>query len=102
VEYLSLESSEYPTSSATDNETDRTQWRELLCSFTNVKTLHINTDFCGQISCSLQVDEGESAMELLPEFKVLKNPASDVRENPFHTFIDARKNAGHPITLVHP
>jgi hypothetical protein len=102
VEYLSLEFSEYPTSSATDNETDRTQWRELLCSFTNVQTLRVDADFRGQISRSLQVDEGESAMELLPELKVLEYPASDIRENPFHAFIDARKNAGRPITLVHP
>ena len=100
VEFLTLEFSELPISSETDNEADRTQWRELLGSFSNVKTLRVHDDFRGQISRSLQVEDGETPMEVLSELKVLECHAPDGPENPFNTFINARKNAGHPVTLV--
>ena len=102
VEFLTLESSKLPISSETDNEADRTQWRKLLGSFSNVKTLRIHDDFRRQISRSLQVEDGETPMEMLSELKVLECQAPDGPENPFNTFINARKNAGHPVTLVCP
>jgi len=39
-------------------------------------------------------------MELLPEMKQLEYNAKSVASDTFNSFIDARKNAGHPITLV--
>jgi len=100
VEDLTLEYWKYGVSSGWRNEAGRTQWRDLLRSFSNVKTLRLGDEFVRPISRLLQVD-GESAMELLPELKVLEYPASyrDGAENPFNGFIDTRKNAGHPVTV---
>jgi hypothetical protein len=43
-------------------------------------------------------------MELLPELKVLETAATvdvgDAATDAFASFIDARKNAGHPAALV--
>jgi hypothetical protein len=39
-------------------------------------------------------------MELLPELKVLSFPGGSNVEETFASFIDARQNAGHPISVV--
>ncbi|SRR6266851_4104448 len=103
VEFLTIKFSGIPISSEMDNEADRTQWRKLLGSFSNVKTLRLHDDLCGYISCSLlrylKVEDGETPMEMLSELKVLECQEHGPR-NRFNTFINARKNAGHPVTLV--
>jgi len=102
VEHITLAFLTYPESPDA-NETDRTQWRELLRSFSNVKILRVGADFHGQISRSLQVDDGESPLELLPELKELHYPVYPRfygDGNAFEAFIDARQNAGRPVTLV--
>jgi hypothetical protein len=97
VEHLTLDFQRYFESSEA-NEADRTQWRELLGSFSNVKILCVN-DFHGQISRSLQVDDGEPPLELLPELKELRYTPLYEDVNTF-AFIDARQDAGRPVTLV--
>jgi hypothetical protein len=101
VEYLTLMYSRSSISSEWHNEADRTQWRELLSPFTNVTTLTVPANLIGQLSRSLQSNDGEAPMVLLPELKVLSYPASDDTNDAFAAFIDARQNAGHPVAVVH-
>jgi len=96
VDHLTLNFQRYPESSEA-NEADRTPWRELLGSFSNVKVLRVNEDFHGQISRSLEIDDGESPLELLPELKELHYPRF---HDAFQAFIDARQDAGRPVTLI--
>jgi len=100
VEYLFLEIKARSTWWGTSNEADRRNWRALLEPFSNVKTLCVSNDFLTQFSRALQVGDGGSPMELLPEMKQLEYNAKSVASDTFNSFIDARKNAGHPITLV--
>jgi len=84
------------------NEADRTQWRDLLRSFGNVKTLRVAASKSGvisQLSRSLQFEDGESHLELLPELKELSYPDHRGAGDAFTKFIDARRIAGHPVTL---
>jgi hypothetical protein len=76
------------------------QWRNLLRSFGNVKKLLVCGDIATGLSRSLQIDDGESAMELLPELEGLSYYASGERGDAFISFTDARRNVGHPVTLV--
>jgi hypothetical protein len=99
VEHLTLDFQRYPESSEA-NEADRTRWRELLRSFSNVKILHVNNDFNGQISRSLRLDDGESPLELLPELKELRYPRFRDDADAFSAFTDARQDAGRPVTFV--
>jgi len=100
VEHLTLNLPRYFRvfeSSSEANESDRTQWRELLRSFSNVKILRVNGDHYGQISRSLQVDDGESPLELLPDLEVLHYTGF---YDEFKVFIDARQDAGRPVTSI--
>jgi hypothetical protein len=101
VKHLTLEFQRSYRSSEMINDADRTQWRELLGSFSNVKILRVNEDFCRQISRSLQVVDGESPLELLPELEELQISQQHDAGDAFKELIDARKNAGHPVALVH-
>ncbi|KAI0247371.1 hypothetical protein BJV78DRAFT_1285605 [Lactifluus subvellereus] len=53
------------------NDVNRTQWRELLRPFSNVKALHIENELVGQLFHSLQSDDGETPLEPLPNLKEL-------------------------------
>ncbi|KAH9981810.1 hypothetical protein BJV74DRAFT_887316 [Russula compacta] len=97
VERLTIEYKRHSISSEWNNEADRTQWRELFRSFSNVKTLRVDDGIVTQLSDSLRSDDGESPMDVLPELKELSYPASG--GDPFTAFIDARQKAGHPVTL---
>ena len=101
IEHLTLEFRRSSLFSGIDDEAQNIRWRDLFRQFNNVKTLHLDNEFVGPVSRSLQVDGGGSVMELLPELKVLEYPACRDAENPFNGFIDTRKNAGHPVTVVH-
>lgn len=100
VEYLFLEVRARSTWLGTSNEADRRNWRALLEPFGNVKTLCVSNDFLTQFSRCLQVGDGGSPMELLPEMTQLEYNANRIAGDAFDSFIDARKNAGHPVTLV--
>ena len=101
IEHLTLELEFRRSSlfSEMDDEDHGIRWGDLFRQCSNVKTLRLGDEFVRPISRMLQVDGGESAMELLPELKVLEYPASHSAENPFNGFIDTRKNAGHPVTV---
>ena len=97
VEGLILEYWEPTMSLEWNNEADRTQWRELFRSFSNVKTLRVDNGLVTRLSDSLRLDDGESP--ILPELKELSYSASCDAGDAFTAFIDARQKAGHPVTL---
>jgi hypothetical protein len=80
-------------------DVDRADWRKLLSSFSNVKTCHIGDEFVWELSHCLRSDGGELPLELLPELQELTYSGGVTKA--FDSFIDARRNAGRPITLVH-
>jgi len=85
------------------NEADRTQWRDVLRAFNNVTTLRVEDGLIREISRSLNVRDGESTMDLLPELKELicgANVDADDSFDTFAAFIEARQHAGHPVTLI--
>jgi hypothetical protein len=98
VEHLKLEFRRSYTSLEANNEADRTEWREFLGTFNNVKTLYVNDDYLGQISRALQVDDGILPLGLFPKLRKLEYYAKG--GNPFATFADARMYAALPVTLV--
>ena len=100
VEHLAFEHDVHDRSSEEHNEVDRTEWRKLLGSFSKVKTLHIDHGLVGELSRILRPDSEELPLELLPELQELTVTGSDDISDAFTPFIDARQNAGHPVTLA--
>jgi hypothetical protein len=98
VEHLTLKHHVHSRSSEEHNEVDRTEWRKLLRSFSNVKTLFVDCELVEELSRCLQLDNGELPLELLPELQKLTYSGS---RDEFTSFIDTRQNAGRPVTLVH-
>jgi len=60
----------------------------------------VDKDLVGQLSRSLQSDDGESVLEMLPELKELSYLAPRDIGDAFGAFVDARLNAGCPVALV--
>jgi hypothetical protein len=100
VEHLTLEHSVHTQSSEEHNEADPTDWRKLLRSFRNVKTLRIAEGLVKELSRCLELDDGELPLELLPELQELTYVGSGNTGDKFTSFIDARQDAGRSITLV--
>jgi hypothetical protein len=100
VEHLTLAHEVHSQSSEEHNEVDRTEWRKLLRSFSNVKTLRVRRGLVAELSCCLRLDDGEHPLELLPELQELTYSGSGNAKNAFTSLIDARQNAGRPITLI--
>ena len=100
VERLSLRYKEHSRSSEEHNEVDRTEWRNLLRPFRNVKTLQIHNGLVKDLSRCLQLEDGEPPLELLPELQELTYSGEGDTGDAFTSFIDARQSAGHPVTLV--
>jgi|SRR5712671_4953113 len=98
VVHLTLEYQ--PELARRSNQPDHTYWRKVLGAFGNVKTLSMHNDFVGEVSRSLQFDDGESSADLLPELSKLECYGSGDASDAFAPFIDARKNAGRPLILV--
>jgi hypothetical protein len=101
VDHLTLGHEVHTRSSEEHDEVDRTEWRKLLRSFSNVKTLHITNGFVEDLSRCLRLEDGELPLELLPELQELTCFGRDDTSDAFTSFIDARQNAGRPVTLVH-
>jgi hypothetical protein len=102
VEDLVLQYDRHLTSPMWHSEVDPGQWRELLRSSSSVKRLFVDDGLVGEVSRDLQMDDGESPMELLPELKELgyiTSRRAGAGEDAFTAFADARRNAGHPVTL---
>ena len=100
VEHLTLAHRVHTPPIQEPNEVDRTQWRELLRSFSNVKTLHIEDGLVSELSRCLPLEDGEHPLELLPELQKLTYSRAGNPKNGFTSFIDARQNAGRPVTLM--
>ena len=97
---LTLEYEGYRSWTGWQHEDTRNEWRALLRSLGNVKTLHI-ANLIGELSDSLRFNGGELPIDLLPELKKLSYSSSTNRDKAFAEFIDARQSAGFPVTLVH-
>jgi hypothetical protein len=100
VERLKLSHEEHSQSSEWHNEVDRTQWRQLLRPFSNLKTLHVQNELVERIAHSLQTDDGEPPLELLPNLKELRYSGGDDARDAFTPLIDERQAAGHPVNLT--
>ena len=100
VEHLTLRHEVHSQSSEEHNEADRTKWRQLLGSFRNMKTLRIDEGLVEELSRCLELDDGELPLELLPELQELTYSGSGNTSDAFTSFIDARQDAGRPITVV--
>ena len=100
VEHLIFEHEAHGRSSEEHNEVDRIEWRKLLRSFSNVKSLRVGDGLVKELSCCLRPDDGEHPLELLPELQDLTYSGSGDTGNAFTPFIDARQNTSHPVTLV--
>ena len=100
VENLNLVHDVHGRSSEEHNEVDRTEWRRLLRSFSNVKALSINDALVKDLSRWLQLEDGEPPLEVLPELQTLTYSESGDTGDGFTSFVDARRNAGRPVTLV--
>ena len=100
VEHLTFEHKAHSRSSAEHNEVDRIEWRKLMRSFCNVKTLRVHRGLVGELSRCLRLEDGGHPLELLPELQELTYSGSDNIKDAFTSFIDARQNAGRPVALV--
>ena len=99
VEHLTLEHEVHRRSSEEHDEADRTEWRQLLSSFGNVKILRIGEGLVKELSDALELDDGELSSELLPELQELTYSGSG-NTRAFTSFFDSRQTAGRPITLI--
>ena len=98
---LTLDYREHTLSSEWHNQADRTQWRELLGTFTNVKILRVHNGLVGELSRSLQCDEEPSpSLDVLPELKELVCPTGCVDDKTFSSFIHERDVTGQPVSLI--
>ena len=100
VEHLTLEHEEHTRSSEEHNEVDRVEWHKLLRSFSNVKTLHIDDGLVRELFHCLPLDGREFPADLLPELQELTHSGSVNADDALTSFIDARQNAGRPVTLI--
>ncbi len=53
-----------------------------------------------ELARCLRLEDGELPLELLPELQELTYYESGSADDGFTSFIDARQNAGRPLTLV--
>jgi len=100
VDYLTLEHKAHSQSSEERNEADCSELRKLLKSFGNVKTLLVEDGLVEEVSRCLQLEDGEDPLELFPKLQELTYFRNGAGGDAFMSFIDARENAGHPLTLV--
>jgi hypothetical protein len=101
VELLTLRHEVHGQSSEEHNDVDRIEWRNLLRSFSNVKTLRVKDGLVEELSHCLRLEDGVLPFELLPELQELTYSGSGDPGDAFTSFIDSRRNAGRPVTLVH-
>ena len=100
VEHLVLDYMAHSLSSEEHNEIDPTEWHKLLRSFSNVKTFRIIDGLVEELSRCLRPDDGDLPLELLPELQELTYSGSGDDGDAFKSFVDARQNAGRPVTLI--
>ena len=99
VERLTLRHYVHGQSSEEHNDVDRIEWHNLLRSFSNVKTLRVERGLVEQLSRCLRLEDGELSLELLPELQELTYSGNHAAGDVFTSFVDARLNAGRPVTV---
>ena len=97
VERLTLNHKVHVWSSEEHNKVDRTEWHKFLRPFKNVKSLHISDGLVEQLSRSLELEDGELPLDLLPKLQELMYPGSDNTDDTFASFVNARQNADLPV-----
>jgi hypothetical protein len=102
VEHLTLGHEVHSQPSEEHSDVDRTEWRNLLRSFSNVKTFRVGDGLVEELSRCLRLEDGELPLELLPELQKLTYFGSRDTSDAFTSFIDARQSVGRPVTLVRP
>ncbi len=102
VERLTLKHEVHDWSSEEHNEVDCTEWHKLLRSFSNVKMLSVEDGLVKELNRCLQLDDGDLPLDLLPKLQELIYYGSGDVGDAFTSFINARQQAGCPITLVRP
>ena len=75
--HLTLLHEVHSRSSEEHNEVNRTEWRKLLRSFSNVKTLRVDDGLVKELSRCLRPEDGELPLELLPKLQELAYFGSD-------------------------
>ena len=85
------------------NKVARSQCRALLRPFSNLKKLRVRGDPIRGLLCSLEAEDGESPIELLPKLQELSHISYGSGDNrdAFTKFIDYRQNAGHTVALIY-
>jgi len=68
---LTLKYGDHPIASGLSQDDDYTEWRELLTSFSDLKTLRIDDELVQPLTRSRQLEYGNSTRELLPELREL-------------------------------
>ena len=87
-------------SSEEHDEVGRTEWRRHCRPFKKVETLGFEDGLVEELSQFLQLEDGELPLELLPALQELTYSGRCDTGDPFTLFIDARRNAGRPVTLI--
>ena len=100
VEHLTLGHEMHSQASEEHNDVERIEWRNLLRSFRNVKTLRVGDGLVEELSRCLRSEDGELPPQLLPELQELTHYGSRDTNDAFTSFIIARQNADRPVTLA--
>ena len=67
-----------------------------------MKILRVDDGLVEKLSRFLRLDDGELPLVLLPGLQKLRYSGSGDTGDAFKSFIDGRKNAGHPVALDRP
>jgi hypothetical protein len=80
------------------NKVKRTQWRELLRPFSNVKILHVQNECVEELARSLHSVDEEMPVDILSNLKELRFSGGGKNGgDSFTPFIEERQAAGHPV-----
>jgi hypothetical protein len=90
VDHLTFLYEVHSQSSEEHNDVDRIEWRKLLRSFSNVKTLRVEDGLVNELSRCLKLEDGELPLELLPELQELTYSGSGDGGDVFTSFINSR------------
>ena len=83
------------------NEVNHTRLHDLLRPFSGIKVLYVAEELITKFTHSLQTEDGETPLELLPELKELTYYKDGDPSDAFKSFANTRQIAGRPVTLTH-